>query len=801
MIKAALIPVVLAALLFCPATGSAQDAPVAPTPPPQDAAAAPVTPAVSAADNATALAAQEAVKKQADTIDLQNKLVDAQATVQRGDVAGAAKLYQECYDLSQQIGPGIPMLTQQAVDGLASTCMVLAKNAQSNGDYREANVRVMQVLKANPKNQEAIAFKARNDQMLAAQIGHVPDSPTIDRSQQIQQDQIQAGTLAQDGKLLFEMGKIDEAQAKLEAAIKLDPDNKGASYYLELIGQMKYQRATEQHNIDTETRIAQVEKQWVLPKASTLLPTPNPYATNSLIYTGPGRQSIIAKLNSIRLDDVNFDGLPLNEVLRQLSEQSKLRDPERKGINFLINPNPDLSGPPIAVSGTGFGGEQGGGFGGAPTPPTPAAAQIDPNTGLPIAGGGAAGGGGGGGEGFDLGTAVTVKLTLNDERLLDVLDAIVLVAEHPPGHQIKYSVQDFGVVFEDKGEQTPQLFTRTFKVDPNTFFSGLESVGSSSFGSVSSSGSGGSGGSGGGGGGSSGGQNGQNGGAVVGVVNAFSGAGSLRNQGGSGGGGGGGGGGGQGASNPLNAGQPGQGGGAGGGSSQNQGGLNYVTQITLEQQVSAAARAFFTSLGVNLLAPPGKSVFFNERSGILLVRATEQDLDTIDKAIQALNSVAPQVHIKARFIEVQQTDNKQMGFDWYLGQFNLGDKVVGQGGNPGSVIVPNSPANPLGAFPGATVGQLLPDGGQQIFNSGLASGATGATTATITGILTNPNFQVVMHMMDQRSGIETLAEPEVVTTSGRQTQMRATQVITVVTGVGFQQGTAATTTTGTGTTP
>jgi general secretion pathway protein D len=287
---------------------------------------------------------------------------------------------------------------------------------------------------------------------------------------------------------------------------------------------------------------------------------------------------------------------------------------------------------------------------------------------------------------------------------------------------------------------------------------------------------------------------------VVGVVNAFAGAGSLRSQGGSGGGGGGGGGGGQGASNPLNAGQAGQGGG-GGATGQNQGGLNFITQVTLSQQVSAAARAFFTSLGVNLVAPAGKAVFFNDRTGILLVKATEQDLDTIDKAIQALDVVAPQVHIKARFIEVLQTDSKQMGFDWYLGQFQLGDKVVGQGGNPGSLNVPSSPANPGGTFPGATPAQLIADGGQQLFSSGLSSATAGATTATITGILTNPNFQVVLHLLDQRAGTETLAEPEIVTTSGRQTQVRATQVITVITGVSFQQGTAATTSTGTGTTP
>ena len=48
---------------------------------------------------------------------------------------------------------------------------------------------------------------------------------------------------------------------------------------------------------------------------------------------------------------------------------------------------------------------------------------------------------------------------------------------------------------------------------------------------------------------------------------------------------------------------------------------------------------------------------------MLFVRATSQDLDTIEKAIQALNMTPPQVHIKSRFIEVSQDDSKALGFD------------------------------------------------------------------------------------------------------------------------------------------
>jgi tetratricopeptide (TPR) repeat protein len=762
MIKATHLSLGLAAMLVLPAAAFAQD-------------------------SAIGMAVQQSVLNQANTIVLRQKLADAQAATQRGDIVGAAKLYQDSVTLAQEIGSGIDAETAQAVAGLSYTSLILARDAQSRGDLRTADVRVKQVLKADPNNIAAINFKKQNDEMLAAMKGRMPSTAVLDQVPQMVSQKVDASTLVQDGKVFYEMGKLEDAEAKLNDALKLDPDNRAAYYYLNLIKQAKYARAASQHTVDTQQRMEQVEKQWVLPTAHAQLPVPNPYATNDLIYTGSGRQAIVDKLNRIRLDNVSYDGLPLSEVLRDLTEKSKLRDPDHKGINFLINPNPDASGAPVAVTGQGgFGGQ--GGFPGAP-----ASGAIDPATGLPVA---TANAGGGGDNSVDINTAVQVKLNLTDVRLADVLDSIVMVAEHPAGHQIKYSIQDFAVVFSDKGAETPQLFMRSFKVDPNTFYSGLESVGSSSYGSVnnSGSGSGSSGSSGGGGGGGSGGS--QQNGAVVGVVNAFAGAGSLRNSGGSGGGGGGGGGSGQGAANPLNAGQPGQTGGAGG--QQDQGGLNYITTITLSSQVSIAARNFFTSLGVNLTSPPGKAVFFNDRLGVLFVKATEDDLDTIERAIQTLNQVAPQVHIKSRFIEVSQQDDNAFGFDWYLGQFNIGNNVVGQGGSSGSLTVPVSAANPLGAFPGSTASSLVPaSANDQNITSGLRNTLNAPAIGTITGILTNPNFQVALHMLQQRSGTETLAEPEAVTTSGRQAQMRATQIITVITGVSFQQGTAASTTGGT----
>jgi general secretion pathway protein D len=83
----------------------------------------------------------------------------------------------------------------------------------------------------------------------------------------------------------------------------------------------------------------------------------------------------------------------------------------------------------------------------------------------------------------------------------------------------------------------------------------------------------------------------------------------------------------------------------------------------------------------------------------------------------------------------------------------------------------------------------------QWITSGLRNSAP--ALGTVTGILTDPNFRMVIHALEQRSGTEALAEPEVTTTSGRQTQMRATQVQSIITGFNFQQGAGATSTSGT----
>ncbi len=205
--------------------------------------------------------------------------------------------------------------------------------------------------------------------------------------------------------------------------------------------------------------------------------------------------------------------------------------------------------------------------------------------------------------------------------------------------------------------------------------------------------------------------------------------------------------------------------------------------------VQAMVRQFFLTMGVDLNPP--KSIFFNDREGTLLVKATQDDLDIIDAAVQVLNIAPPQINIKAKFVEVSQNDNRALGFDWYLGNIlGGGDKVVVSGGTAPSFNGAPSTANPLGFFPGTSpLNAVLPSGSDQLVTSGLRNTINAPAVMTVTGILTDPQFRLVVRALEQREGVDLLNEASVTTLSGRQTQIQVVDMITIVTGTSLNQTT------------
>jgi len=355
--------------------------------------------------------------------------------------------------------------------------------------------------------------------------------------------------LVQDAKLLYEMGKNRQAEAKLLKVLQEVPDDQDAAYYLNMIREARFQDAQNKGN---------------------LLPQPNPHTRTNLAFTSKGRQAIVTKLDRIRIEEVGpWENIPLADVIKILDEQAKRRDPSKQGINFLINPNIDTG---AAI-------------------PSAAAKTLDMGS-----------------------IQVRLKPALHDLRLADVLDAIVKASDHP----IKYSIEDYAVVFSLKGLKASPLYTRVIKVDPRTF------------------------------------------------------AENLRN----------------------------------------------LTGATPEGTNSTFLdlKEFFSTLGVDLTPP--KTLWYKDREGVLLVRASLADLDLIESAIHELNTAPPQINMKVKFVEL-----------------------------------------PV---------KLAKDFWERLTNS-----------TTRVAILTDPQARVALHALESQEGAKLVNEANVTTLSGRQTELQWAEEMTV----------------------
>ena len=218
-------------------------------------------------------------------------------------------------------------------------------------------------------------------------------------------------------------------------------------------------------------------------------------------------------------------------------------------------------------------------------------------------------------------------------------------------------------------------------------------------------------------------------------------------------------------------------------------GTGGITNLAAEEDASPVGdmvRSFFLAAGVTL--DPPKICFYNDRTGLLWVKATLRDLEIIEQALQVLNAAPAQVQIEVKWCEIEEDAGRALGFDWLLGSVpsasvKTNDKVPVLGDIPlmgrffrnDSNLTASAP-QPAGTFP---LGMKT---------NGLRAGTNGVTAeaAHLTGILTDPQFRVVLRALQQRAKTDVLSTPGVTTLSGRQAQIKTVELRHIVTDVDWR---------------
>lgn len=189
------------------------------------------------------------------------------------------------------------------------------------------------------------------------------------------------------------------------------------------------------------------------------------------------------------------------------------------------------------------------------------------------------------------------------------------------------------------------------------------------------------------------------------------------------------------------------------------------------------AKEFLENQGVSFTVR-GSSANFLPQTSRLIVRNTADNLELVDAIVEQANISGPkQVEIEAKFVEITQNNLKELGFDWLLGPFNLNSSgsLAVRGGTSGTGAIVNqadypfstSGLNPITA--GNRSGNLAING--NAIDSLLLGTSAGQVLAPgifgVGGLLTDPQFQVVVRALNQKKGVDLLSAPRVTTKSGQ----------------------------------
>jgi len=658
----------------------------------------------------------------------QTGISQGEAALARGQAAMKAKDYAAAHEEFRTAVTSLPDAVvsgkahDEAVEGFCKSGVVLAEARIAEGRYADAEAILSEVLsdRYDPKCHAAQELYAH-----LRQPGYFNKtmSPTfIEKVEQVKQLLTEA-----DG--FYQSGRYDLAMKRYDQVLALDPYNSAARKGQEKINNTKYKYGEEAYNETRSRQLWQVEKGWEQPVrryGATGEPAKLGIQKN---LTDTARLN--NKLNTIIIPRVEFRDATLREAVNFLREQAVENDPAtegERGINIVLPPSVLIQRPPPAPAGA------------SPATAGAAAAPGTAPTGKPPVG---------------AGQAVAQPPAPPAER-----GSITIELNHIPlGEALRYianqaglkvKVEPYAVSLVPRTEQSGDLLVKRYRVPPE-FFGGPLDVGYYIEGTLGAQGGG--------------------GGSAQPAPVAEN---IIQKE----------------AVSYQTASGVGTGAGATSQSNLVQGTSTTRQHLLNDRQLvgRADAKTMLQSMGVQfptIALPDGRadaaSATFWPHSGVLIVRNTQDNLDMVDALVDQANASQPkQVEIESKFVEINQNNLKELGFDWLLGPFSINGKVFGSGGTAGNGTAVN-PANFPFVANGVPIGQNPVTSGNRSGNvaisanalDALLAGTTGGGSAVapgifgLAGVFTNPQFQVVIRALNQKKGIDLLSAPSVTTKSGQ----------------------------------
>ncbi|MCK5655823.1 MAG: tetratricopeptide repeat protein [Candidatus Aureabacteria bacterium] len=174
--------------------------------------------------------------------------------------------------------------------------------------------------------------------------------------------------------------------------------------------------------------------------------------------------------------------------------------------------------------------------------------------------------------------------------------------------------------------------------------------------------------------------------------------------------------------------------------------------------------------------PEGSKIFLHERTSTLIARNSPTNLSIIEDVLRVLDVTALQIEIQAKFVDLNETDASELGLEWMLtSDWGIKRDKSGRGitMNSNSLFPTTMPdAGPgFGQYPGGESTGYGLTRGLRFLEDAVTANPLG-NILSIGGILTEPEFQVILHALSRNQTADILSSPRVVTLNNQEATIR-----------------------------
>jgi general secretion pathway protein D len=233
-----------------------------------------------------------------------------------------------------------------AAEGLTRVDFRLYDDACNVGDTARCKLLVEEVLKYNPRNPEANKRMAAVQRALAnPNDTSILGNPAVNPKFVGQVNKVQE--LFAQAEQFRRTGQWDQATERLREILAIDKYNIAATKQLERIDKDEYDYDEHARLENRDEMLRQVEEHWyeqITNKSES--PTAQAGQPELVLATN---FSLEEKLKTIFLS-LDFNNATIEEATNFLSVESKRLDPDKKGVNFIIQPEASSTAKPVTLT-------------------------------------------------------------------------------------------------------------------------------------------------------------------------------------------------------------------------------------------------------------------------------------------------------------------------------------------------------------------------------------------------------------------------------------------------------------------